>query len=117
MKIKTVYVVFLLCLLVISGCESTKVQESQNTNNFRLPKDSPSFVTEKDFEKADWDIFVYKTLSLFKISKDIIYHVLNYQLKYIKKNSKQWYLKQNPLGIYTNSFGRHHETITTWPSV
>ncbi len=45
----------------------------------------------------DLDIFVYKTLSLFKTSKDIIYHVLSYQLKYTEKSSKQLYLKQSPL--------------------
>ncbi|WP_052427548.1 hypothetical protein [Neobacillus niacini] len=55
MKVKTFFVAFLLCLFVISGCESSKVQKVQNSTNITLPKDIPSFVKEKDFEKVDWD--------------------------------------------------------------
>ncbi|WP_139368025.1 hypothetical protein [Priestia abyssalis] len=55
MKVKIFFTAFLLCLFVISGCGSSKVQEVPNTDKFSLPKDIPSFVTEKDFEKIDWD--------------------------------------------------------------
>ncbi len=44
-----------LCLFVVSGCTSTKVQEPQNPNKISLPEDIPDFVTEKDFEKINWD--------------------------------------------------------------
>lgn len=56
MKEKTLFAVFLLCLFVISGCESTNVQKVQNETNITLPKDIPSFVEEKDFEKINWDM-------------------------------------------------------------
>ncbi|MCM3412685.1 DUF4871 domain-containing protein [Metabacillus litoralis] len=55
MKLKIFFTAFLLSLFIISGCESSKVHEVQNTNNFSLPKDIPSFVTGKDFENIDWN--------------------------------------------------------------
>jgi hypothetical protein len=50
-KVKKMFALFLLCLFVISGC----VQEVQNTKKISLPTNIPTFVTEKDFEKIDWD--------------------------------------------------------------
>ncbi|MFF5400321.1 hypothetical protein ACFY5J_24105 [Peribacillus butanolivorans] len=55
MKIISLFVALFLCLFVVSGCTSTKVQEPQNQNKLSLPEDIPNFVTEKDFEKIDWD--------------------------------------------------------------
>ncbi|MEH6852976.1 hypothetical protein [Bacillus pseudomycoides] len=61
MKVKTLFAVFLLCLFVISGCESSKVRKTQDTFKITLPEDIPSFVKEKDFEKIDWDRKVFDT--------------------------------------------------------
>jgi hypothetical protein len=55
LKIKSLFIVLFLCLFVVSGCTTTKVQEPQNPNKISLPEDIPNFVTEKDFEKIDWD--------------------------------------------------------------
>ncbi|MFJ5713256.1 hypothetical protein [Neobacillus sp. NPDC093127] len=72
MKIKTTFAVFILCLFVISGCQSSNVQKTQDTfktppeesskvrkthDTFKitLPKDIPSFVKEKDFENIDFN--------------------------------------------------------------
>ncbi|WP_409288109.1 DUF4871 domain-containing protein [Peribacillus sp. SCS-37] len=54
MKIKTIFIALLIGLFVINGCESSKVQKTQNTANINLPKDIPSSVTEEDFERIDW---------------------------------------------------------------
>jgi len=43
----------LLLLIVITGCDLTKVDKESIT--ISLPKDIPSFVTEKDFEKVNWN--------------------------------------------------------------
>jgi hypothetical protein len=53
--VKTLLVAFFLCLIVISGCESSKVEEVQNPIKLNFPKDIPGFVTEKNFEKINWD--------------------------------------------------------------
>ncbi|CAK6478369.1 hypothetical protein BFRIG_04727 [Peribacillus frigoritolerans] len=55
MKIKSLFAALFLCLFVLSGCTSTQVLEPQNKNKLSLPEDIPNFVTEKDFEKIDWD--------------------------------------------------------------
>jgi hypothetical protein len=54
-KVKILFVAFLLSFLVISGCQSSTVQEVEKPININLPKDIPSFVTKKDFEKIDWN--------------------------------------------------------------
>jgi hypothetical protein len=52
--VRNIYILLTLVLfIVISGCDSTKVDNESSTLN--IPKDIPSFVTEKDFEKVDWD--------------------------------------------------------------
>ncbi|MGE7183888.1 hypothetical protein ACQKKK_07710 [Peribacillus sp. NPDC006672] len=55
MNMKKGFVLLLMCLLVISGCTSTKVQEPKNLPHKNLSDDMPGFVTEKDFDKVDWD--------------------------------------------------------------
>ncbi|WP_148359469.1 hypothetical protein [Peribacillus simplex] len=54
MKVKILFTACLFCLFVISGCDSSNVKDVQNTNEFSLPKDIPSFVKVKDFEEIDW---------------------------------------------------------------
>lgn len=51
MKIKSLLIALFICLFVVSGCTSTTV----NPNKISLPEDIPNFVTEKDFQKIDWD--------------------------------------------------------------
>lgn len=51
MKIKSLFIALFICLFVMSGCTSTTV----NPNKISLPEDVPNFVTEKDFQKIDWD--------------------------------------------------------------
>jgi hypothetical protein len=58
LKVKIPFVLFILCFFVLSGCESSKVQ---NSNEFSLPKDIPSFVKEKDLKKINWD----RTVTVF----------------------------------------------------
>lgn len=53
--IKILFVAFLLSLFVISGCQSSKDQEVQKPIKVSLPNDIPNFVSEKDFEKIDWN--------------------------------------------------------------
>lgn len=48
------FTAFLLCLFVLSGCQSSKVQEVQKPIDVSLPNDISNFVNEKDFEKIDW---------------------------------------------------------------
>ncbi|MEC2058013.1 DUF4871 domain-containing protein [Peribacillus psychrosaccharolyticus] len=51
MKIKSLFIALFICLFVVSGCTSTTV----NPNKISLPEDIPNFVTERDFNKIDWD--------------------------------------------------------------
>ncbi|MFN7251543.1 MAG: hypothetical protein ACK4M9_12220 [Anaerobacillus sp.] len=55
MKVKLLCTAFLVCLIVLSGCETSKVQKAQNSIEITLPEDIPSFVKEEDFSKIEWD--------------------------------------------------------------
>ncbi|QQT02660.1 DUF4871 domain-containing protein [Peribacillus psychrosaccharolyticus] len=48
---KSLFIALFICLFVVSGCTSTTV----NPNKISLPEDIPNFVTERDFNKIDWD--------------------------------------------------------------
>jgi hypothetical protein len=51
--VRNIYIFLTFVLfIVLTGCDSKVDKESITLN---LPKDIPSFVTEKDFEKVDWD--------------------------------------------------------------
>ncbi|WP_430787102.1 hypothetical protein VBD025_15565 [Virgibacillus flavescens] len=55
MKLTILFTAFLVCLIVLVGCETSKVQKDQHSITITLPEDIPSFITEKDFEKIDWN--------------------------------------------------------------
>lgn len=55
MKNKIVYVACCLCLFVISGCTSSKVQEPEKTDKVTVLDETPSFVTDKDLDQIDWN--------------------------------------------------------------
>ncbi|MGE7603566.1 hypothetical protein ACQKL5_13925 [Peribacillus sp. NPDC097675] len=53
LKSKIVYMTCCLCLLVISGCTLTNVQESEETEKVSVPDNTPSLM-EHDLDGIDW---------------------------------------------------------------
>jgi cell division protein FtsL len=51
---RKIYVLLTLVLFILlTGCDSTKVDKENNTR--KLPESIPSFVNEKDFKKINWN--------------------------------------------------------------
>lgn len=115
---KIVYVVCCLCLLVISGCSSSKVQEPEKTDKVSVIDETPSFVTDKDLDQIDWErkAVEFRTSTNAKvIGNENRLGIIGPELKANKVEKWLWHFWGMDKGVAT--FVGYHRNTSTIHSV
>ncbi|MGM9955211.1 MAG: hypothetical protein ACI35J_05015 [Peribacillus sp.] len=118
MKSKIAYIACLVCLLVISGCTSSKVQEPEKTDEVSVIDETPSFVTDKDLDQIDWErkAVEFRTSTNAKvIGNENRLGIIGPELKANKVEKWLWHFWGMDKGVAT--FVGYHRNTSTIHSV